>query len=62
DAPVLVVVGDRDGLIAPEEAEALAATARDGRAVVLEGCGHLPSLQQPERFNSELLRILETVG
>jgi 3-oxoadipate enol-lactonase len=59
DAPVLVVVGDQDALIAPEEARPLAATARSGRAVVLDGAGHLPNLQQPDRFNAELLRFLD---
>jgi 3-oxoadipate enol-lactonase len=59
DAPVLIVTGELDGLIVPDEARALAATARNGRAVVLEGVGHLPSLQQPERFNAELLGLLD---
>jgi len=58
DAPVLVVVGEKDGLVAPEEARAIAASARDGSAVVLDGAGHLPNLQQPDRFNAELLDFL----
>jgi pimeloyl-ACP methyl ester carboxylesterase len=58
DAPLLVVVGDQDALIAPQEAQALAATAPTGRAVVLEGTGHLPSLQRPDRFNAELVALL----
>jgi pimeloyl-ACP methyl ester carboxylesterase len=57
-APLLVVVGDQDALIAPQEAQALAASAPDGCAVVLDGTGHLPSLQQPDRFNAELLGFL----
>ena len=59
ESPVVVVAGDQDGLIAPDEARALAATARNGRAVVLDGAGHLPSLQQPERFDAELRRLLD---
>jgi pimeloyl-ACP methyl ester carboxylesterase len=62
EAPFLVVVGDRDALIAPEEARALAATAPNGRAVVLEGSGHLPSLQQRDRFDAELARLLDELG
>lgn len=58
EAPVHVVVGDQDALIAPEEAKALAASAPNGRAVVFEGTGHLPSLEQPDRFNEELLTLL----
>jgi pimeloyl-ACP methyl ester carboxylesterase len=59
DGPVLVVTGELDGLIAPDEARALAGTARNGRAVVLEGVGHLPNLQQPDRFNAELLGLVD---
>jgi pimeloyl-ACP methyl ester carboxylesterase len=62
DAPLLFVVGDQDGLIAPEEAHAVAATAPNGRAVVLDGAGHLPSLQQPARFNAELLGLLDELA
>jgi 3-oxoadipate enol-lactonase len=62
DAPVFVIVGEEDALIAPEEARALAATARNGRAVVLDDAGHLPNLHQPDRFNAELLRFLDEVA
>jgi 3-oxoadipate enol-lactonase len=62
EAPVLVVVGDQDALIAPQEAQALAATARNGRTVMLEGVGHLPSVQQPDRFNAELVSLLDDVS
>ena len=62
EAPVLVVVGDQDALISPEEARALAASAPNGRAVVLEGAGHLPSMQQPDRFNAELLALVDELG
>ncbi len=57
-APLLVVTGDEDPLLAPEEARALASSAPNGRAVVIEGAGHLPSLQQPDRFNQELLGFI----
>jgi pimeloyl-ACP methyl ester carboxylesterase len=57
-APVLVVTGEQDMLLAPPEARALASSAANGRAVVIEGAGHLPSLQQPDRFNQELLGLL----
>jgi 3-oxoadipate enol-lactonase len=61
-SPVLVLAGDQDGLIAPDEARALAATAKDGRAVILDGAGHLPSLQQPDRFDVELRRLLDELA
>jgi 3-oxoadipate enol-lactonase len=61
-APVLILAGDQDALIAPQEAQALAATAPNGRAVILDGVGHLPSLQQPDRFNAELLGLLDDLS
>jgi thiosulfate/3-mercaptopyruvate sulfurtransferase len=56
--PLLVVVGDSDAIVSADEAEAFAAAAPDGRLVVLEGAGHLPSLEQPEAFNPVLAEFL----
>jgi pimeloyl-ACP methyl ester carboxylesterase len=50
DAKVLVARGEHDPFLSAEEADALAASARDGRPHTFEGCGHLPSLQQPHEF------------
>ena len=57
--PLLVVSGDLDPLISPQEAEALAAASPNGRAEILEGCGHLPSMERPEEFNRILTAFLE---
>ena len=61
-APLLVVVGDADALVPTADAEALAAAAPNGRAVVVEGGGHLPSLVQPDRFNAALAAFLDELG
>jgi pimeloyl-ACP methyl ester carboxylesterase len=53
--PLLVCVGDGDGLVSVEDSERLAATALDGRLEVFHGAGHFVSLDEPERFNSVLL-------
>lgn len=59
--PVAVLVGDRD-LQAPLEiylgAEALIPGYRG--LVVIDGAGHYPAEEQPERFNAALARLLET--
>ena len=56
--PLLVCVGDRDEMVSVEESRALASTALEGRFEVLEDAGHVPSLEQPVRFNELLLEFL----
>ncbi len=59
--PLLVAVGDADPLVPAEEARALAESARDGRLVLLEGAGHLPSLERPAEFNAALAEFLDSL-
>ena len=54
DTPVVVALGDQDPFLSVEEAEPYPA-----RLEIFERTGHLPSLQQPERFNRILLELLE---
>lgn len=56
--PLLVCVGDADGMVSVEESRALAESALEGRFEVIEGAGHFPSLDQPLRFNEILLDFL----
>jgi len=56
--PLLVCVGDRDELVAVDEAEELASSALDGRLEVFADAGHFVALDQPERFNAVLLDFL----
>lgn len=62
--PTMVLRGSLDPLVTEEEAR-LAAEALAGRrggalAVTLPEAGHLPFLQQPERFDQALSGLLET--
>ena len=57
--PVLVCVDDGDELMSVDEARELAETALRGSLEVFEGAGHLPSIEQPDRFNAVLLEFLE---
>ena len=49
-AEALIVQGDRDRLVRIEAARALAAARPDWRFEVLEGVGHVPQLEAPDRF------------
>lgn len=57
--PLLVAVGDADDTIPVETARALAESAPQGRLVVVEGAGHLVSLDRPEAFNRALAELLD---
>jgi pimeloyl-ACP methyl ester carboxylesterase len=57
--PLLVVAGEDDLLIPADVARELAAASPEGRAEVLDGCGHLPSVERPEAFNRVLSTFLE---
>jgi 3-oxoadipate enol-lactonase len=57
EAPVLVAVGDTDPYVPLDVAEALAASARDGRIAIYRS-GHLPSLERPDAFNRALTAVL----
>lgn len=60
-AKVLVARGEHDPFLSAEEAEALAAAARNGSLLTFAGCGHLPSFEHPAEFDRVLEEFLEDV-
>lgn len=58
DFPVLVIVGAEDGLTPPAEAESLRSGIPGARLSIIANAGHLSNLEQPERFNAELIAFL----
>jgi pimeloyl-ACP methyl ester carboxylesterase len=61
EAKVLVARGEHDPFLSAEEADALAAAARNGRTHIFQGCGHLPSLQRPDEFRRVVEEFLADV-
>jgi non-heme chloroperoxidase len=53
-APTLLVWGDRDGLLAPQEQQRLAAAIPGARSLVYPETGHSPHWERPERFTADL--------
>jgi pimeloyl-ACP methyl ester carboxylesterase len=53
-SPLVVALGSADPLVPVDVARELAASAPNGRVEVFDGAGHLPNLEQPERFNTVL--------
>jgi len=48
DVPTLLLWGRQDQFASVETARTIAARVSDTRLVVLDECGHLPTLEQPE--------------
>ncbi|MFF0506733.1 alpha/beta fold hydrolase [Streptomyces fimicarius] len=63
DLPVHLVVGDNDPVAPPAEAEALAGEL-GGHASIerIDGCGHTPMAERPERFSLAVQQFLATLS
>ena len=66
DVPVLVVGGSLDTLTPPERSEEIAALAPASQLLILEGVGHLSTLEAPqavtEALNGFIAHILHASG
>jgi len=60
-APTLIVQGDADRLVPIAASRALAGSRPDWRLEVLDGIGHVPQLEAPERFVDVVTAWLDTV-
>ena len=56
--PTLVMAGDRDLLVPPQNLRALAEGIRGARHVTLPRCGHLAFVSRPEPIAAEITRFL----
>ena len=52
--PTLCIVGDQDGATPPELVQAMANVIPGARFEVIEGCGHIPCVEQPEALGKLL--------
>ena len=57
-APTLVLWGDHDGIVTPDYGRAYAGLIPDARFEVIEGAGHHPEIEQPERFAAAVAAFL----
>jgi 3-oxoadipate enol-lactonase len=64
NVPTLAIVGERDGLTPPAEAQRIVdgVAAGLGELAVIPGVGHLSALEAPEAFSAALERFLDRVG
>ena len=58
--PTLVVVGDGDELIAPENSVEIAGGIPGARLVTIAECGHLSTLERPAQVTAALAEWLQS--
>jgi non-heme chloroperoxidase len=61
EVPLLVTQGRADTVVLPAMAEHVLATCPTAEASWYEGVGHVPHLEEPERFNRELAALTRRV-
>ncbi len=62
DVPTLIVWSEKDLLIPVEHAYVFHKSIKGSRLVILNGCGHTPYYEQPERFASIVDEFLNSVS
>jgi pimeloyl-ACP methyl ester carboxylesterase len=55
EIPVLVITGDQDKMVPPENAEILAGAIKDVRLIVVPGAGHVIFTDAPEALTDAML-------
>ena len=60
--PLCVVWGAQNRVLSPKALSALSARLRPDREVVMEGCGHLPMLEDPENMTSIIEEFAVELG
>ena len=61
EVPLLVTHGRADSVVLPAMAEHVLATCPTAEASWYDGVGHVPHLEEPERFNRELAELTRRV-
>ena len=60
--PALVMMGERDVMAPPRNAQALIGALKDVRSVTLPGCGHSLMVEQPDAVLDALRRFVDTAA
>jgi len=60
--PALFVVGDQDSFTPAAEMKDLAARVQGSKLVVIEEAGHMPNMEQPEKFNRVINEFYDRIS
>jgi pimeloyl-ACP methyl ester carboxylesterase len=55
--PMLIITGDQDTLISPQQSKNMHALAKNSKLIVIANAGHLSSLEQPEQWNQAVMDL-----
>lgn len=58
--PVLIMTGDQDTLISPQQSQNMHALVKGSHLVVINHAGHLSSLEQPKQWNQAVKEVFST--
>lgn len=58
NVPVLVIAGDKDQVIPPDKAKAMAANIATATLAMIDNAGHMPMLEAPEKTTAALRSFL----
>lgn len=58
-APTLVVHGDRDRVVPLSNGQAIARRIPRAELLILDGCGHVVPIEEPDRFNEAVVSFLQ---
>ncbi len=58
-APALCIAGAEDGSTPPDTVRAMASQIPGGRFELIQQCGHLPSVEQPDILSNHIIRFLQ---
>jgi len=62
ELPTLVITGDDDRIIPPEDSIRLSVDLPSAKLVVIQNCGHLPQEEQPQAFMDAVISYLSNRG
>lgn len=59
DVPTLIIAGREDGVRTPEDGELVCREIRGSQLVTIDDAGHLMNMEQPDRFNRNLIDFMK---
>ncbi len=60
--PTLIIVGAEDKITPPAESELMQQLIPDSQLAIIKGAAHFPMLEQPQAFNEQLFKFLQSIS